>query len=216
MIRLHHCPESRSMRILWLLHEMRLDFEVRVWPFDKSLRSEEFLALNPVGRVPALEIDGEFLWESGAIMQVLCERFPQAGLGRDLDDPERAEWLIWLHFAETMSQHSAALTQQHVALYEDSMRSPIITQLEPRRLGKCYAALEVRLQGRDWLLSRFSAADVACGQALYMSQKFARVEGYPNVAAWLARIEGRKAFQASLPRPNEARLYARDFYEPLP
>ena len=216
MIRLHHCPETRSMRVLWLLHELGVDFDVQGWTFDKSLRSEEFLKVNPVGRVPALELNGDYIWESGAMMEVLCERFPAAGLGRAADHKERADWLTYVHFAETISQHSAALTQQHVALYEDHMRSPIITQLEPRRLGKCYAALEQRLAVREWILDAFSAADVAVGQALYMSQKFARTDGFPNLQAWLARIEERPGYRASLPKPGEARLYAKDFYEPLP
>ena len=58
MIRLHHSHETRSMRALWLLNELEVAFELIVWPFDKSLRSEDYLKLNPAGRVPALEIDG--------------------------------------------------------------------------------------------------------------------------------------------------------------
>ena len=107
MIRLHHCHQTRSMRALWLLHELGVEFDLVVHRFDKSLRSEEYLALNPAGRVPALELDGEVIWETGAIAQVLCERFPNAGLGRAAGDAERADWLIWLHFAETLSQHGA-------------------------------------------------------------------------------------------------------------
>ena len=76
MIRLHHCPQTRSMRALWLLHELGVEFEVQEWPFDKTLRSPEFRALNPAGRVPALELDGEAIWESGAMLELLCERFP--------------------------------------------------------------------------------------------------------------------------------------------
>jgi glutathione S-transferase len=82
MIRLHHVPQSRSMRTLWLLHELAVEFEVVEWPFDKTLRSPEYLALNPAGRVPALEMDGRTIWETGAITEVLCERFPQTGMGR--------------------------------------------------------------------------------------------------------------------------------------
>ena len=164
MIRLHHCPQTRSMRALWLLNELGVPFEIALHPFDKSLRLPEYLAVNPAGRVPALEIDGAVIWESGAILQVLCARFPEAGLGRTTDDPDWADWLIWLHFAETISQHTAALTQQHVALYEDAMRSPIVMKLEAARLKKCYRAIEGRLSApldrREYILaSGFSAAD---------------------------------------------------------
>jgi glutathione S-transferase len=216
MIRLHHVAQSRSMRTLWLLHELAVPFEVVDWPFDKTLRSPEFLALNPAGRVPALELDGQRLWETGAITQVLCDRFPDTGMGRGPDDPDRADWLIWVHFAETISQHAAALTQQHVMLYEDAMRSPIVMKLEAKRLEKCYQAIEARLQdGRDYLLeSGFSAADISVGQAVYMARHFARIDPFPALAAWYARITARPGFVASLPIRASDRLYTRDYYDP--
>ncbi|MEL6688956.1 MAG: glutathione S-transferase family protein [Pseudomonadota bacterium] len=209
MIRLHHCPQTRSMRALWLLHELGVEFEVQEWPFDKTLRSPEFRALNPAGRVPALELDGEAIWESGAMLELLCERFPEAGLGRAADHPERARYLTWIHFAETISQHAAALTQQHVVLRDDAMRSPIVMQLEAARIGKCYGALEEALG--DYLLETFSAADIAVGQAVYMAKHFKALAGNPKVAAWYARITARPAFQAAL--PGEAKLYDQDFFE---
>ncbi|MBT8476934.1 MAG: glutathione S-transferase family protein [Alphaproteobacteria bacterium] len=218
MIRLHHCHQSRSMRSLWLLHELGVPFELAVHPFDKSLRAPEYLSLNPAGRVPALEIDGDVVWETGAITQVLCERYPEAGLGRGVDDLDRADWLIWVHFAETISQHVAALTQQHIMLYEDAMRSPIVMRLEAARLGKCYAAIEGQLstpvENRDYLLtSGFSAADISVGQAVYMGRHFAPIEPFAELTKWYARITERPAFQASLPPEGAERLYARDFYE---
>jgi glutathione S-transferase len=217
MITLHHCHESRSMRVLWLLEELGVPFRVVVHPFDKSLRAAEYLSLHPVGRVPSVEMDGEVIWESGAIIEVLCERFPERGLGRAPGEIDRPDWLIWLHFAETISQHAAALTQQHIVLYDDAMRSPIVMQLESRRLAKCYAAVEGRLstpvENRDYLLtSGFSAADIAVGQAVYMARHFARLDAFPETAAWYARITGRPGFRAALPAAEE-RLYARDFYE---
>lgn len=204
---LHHVPGSRSQRVLWLLHELGADFDVRVWPFDKTLRSEAFLALNPAGRVPALEMDGRSYWETGAIIEILCERFGR--LGRDVGDAERADWLIWVHFSETISQHSAALTQSHVILREDWMRSPTVMKLEAARVGKCFDAVEARLSG-DWLLSGFSAADVAVGQAVVMARHFHRIGERPRMAAWMARLEARAAYLAADAGPG---LYARDFYE---
>ncbi len=212
MIRLHHAPGTRSMRTLWLLHEIGCPFEVQTWPFDRTLRSPDFLALNPAGRVPALEIDGRVIWETGAITEYLCDRFPESGLGRAPGDPERADWLIYLHFAETISQHAATLTQQHVVLRDDSMRSPIVMKIEAKRLEKCYAALEDRLRSRDHLLDRgFSAADISVGQAVYMAQHFAKTEAFAAVSRWMARLRERPAFQQSLPKPG-TELYSRDFY----
>jgi glutathione S-transferase len=128
-------------------------------------------------------------------------------------------WLVWVHFAETLSQHVAALTQQHVALYEDHMRSPIVMKLEAARLEKCYDAIEARLstpiENRDYLLtSGFTAADVSVGQAVYMARHFARTDGFPNLEDWYARITEREAFRQALPQDDG--IYARDFYAPWP
>ena len=219
MITLHHVEQTRSMRTLWLLHELEVPFEVSIHAFDKSLRDPGYLAISPAGRVPSLEIDGERMFETGAIAEYLCERFSPYRLGRMPGAPDRMAWLVWIHFAETVSQHCAALTQQHVALRDDSMRSPIVMKLEAARLMKCYDAIEARLGGgiltQDYLLmSGFTAADVNVGQAIYMAQHFAKLDNQPNVAAWYARITDREAFQLSLPK--DVPLFDRSFYDPWP
>ena len=219
MITLHHCPQTRSMRTLWLLNELKVPFRVRSYPFDRTLREAEFLTLSPAGRVPALEIDGERMFETGAITEYLCERYSPEDLGRMPGTPDRAAWLVWVHFAETISQHTAALTQQHVALYEDYMRSPIVMKLEAARITKCYEAVEARLstpiENRDYLLtSGFSAADISVGQAVYMARHFASTDEFPALKAWYERITAREAFQNALPQGDG--IYAQDFYAPWP
>ncbi|WP_227270332.1 glutathione S-transferase family protein [Roseobacter weihaiensis] len=219
MITLHHCPQTRSMRTLWLLNELEVPFQLRSYPFDRTLRSPEFLSLSPAGRVPALEIEGERMFETGAITEYLCERFSPDGLGRGPGTPDRMTWLVWVHFAETLSQHTAALTQQHVALFEDHMRSPIVMKLEAARVRKCFDAIEARLstpiENRDHLLtSGFSAADISVGQAVYMAQHFVALQDHPALADWYARITARAGFEAALPRGDG--IYAQDFYPPWP
>ena len=216
MITLHHCHQTRSMRVLWLLGELEVDFKVVVYPFDQTLKSDQYLTIHPVGRVPALQIDGEVMFESGAIAEYLCERFPEAGLGRAPGDLDRMDWLNWVHFAETISQHTAALTQQHIVLFDDAMRSPVVMKIEAKRIGKCFDAIEARLdtpvEQRDYLLtSGFSAADICIGQAVYMARHFVKLAPYPKLSAWYDRITKRSAFQAALP-PDGGQLYARDFY----
>ena len=220
-IRLHHCHQTRSMRVLWLLYELDVSFDLMVYPFDKTLRQPAYRAIHAAGRVPSLEMDGEVLWESGAILEILTERFPERGLGRMPGELDRPDFLVWLHFAETISQHTAALTQQHIALYEDAMRSPIVMQIEAKRLENCLALLEARLstpvENREHLLtSGFSAADIAVGQAVYMARHFVRLDPFPETAAWYDRLAVRPAFQASLPPEGSEVLYARDFYPPWP
>lgn len=211
MIRLHHVPQTRSMRSLWLLHELGVEFEVQTYPFDKTLREEPYRSLNPTGRVPTLEIGDVVLTESGAIAEYLCNAFPEAGLGRDPSHADYPAFLNWIHFAETISQHTAALTQQHIALYEDHMRSPIIMQLEAKRLAKTLATVDAALE-RDYLLGRFSAADIGVGQAVYMAQHFVRLDAFPRLTAWFARLEAREGYQKAL--PEAAALYAKEFYPP--
>lgn len=212
MIRLHHVPQTRSMRSLWLLHELGVDFDLKTYRFDAAIKSPEYLALNGAGRVPSLEIDGDVLFESGAIAEVLCERFPERAMGRDSRHPERIGWLNWLHFAETISQHAAALTQQHVMLFEDHMRSPIIMKLEAKRLAKTFGVVDAALRGRDYLLDSFSAADIGVAQAIYMGQHFVTLEGFSALDAWYGRVSTRPAFRKSLPDGDG--IYDRAFYPP--
>lgn len=213
---LHHAPQTRSMRSLWLLHELGVPFEIARQGFDKSLRDPTYLKLSPAGRVPALEIDGQRMFETGAITEYLCERFPEAGLGRAVGSSERMMWLVWVHFAETISQHLAALTQQHLVLRDDNMRSAAVMNLEAARLGKCYDALEAQLQSTKessemLLAGGFSAADISVGQAVYLGQRFRKLDQHPAVATWFAQLEARAAYQASLPKEDEV-LYTKDFY----
>jgi glutathione S-transferase len=218
MITLHHVPQSRSERVLWLLNELEVEFGLVLHPFDKSLRQPDYLTLSPAGRVPALEIEGERMFESGAIVEYLCEVFPEAGLGRLPGDMDRMAWLVWVHFAETVSQHVAILTQQHIMLREDHMRSPTVMKLEVRRLEKCYAAIEGRLstpvENRDYLLtSGFSACDICVGQAVHMARRFAPIDAYPELSRWMARITVREGFRAAQPGPEDSLIYTQSFYE---
>ena len=205
------------MRVLWLLYELDVRFDLSVHAFDQSLRAESFLTLHPAGRVPVLEMDGDVLWESGAIIEILCERFAERGLGRPPGDIDRPDWLVWLHFAETITQSVTALIFQHVTLSDDAMRSAAVMQHEAVRLTRCYDAIEARLstpvENRDYLLtSGVSAADIAVGQAVYMARHFAPLDGHPEAAAWYARLTERPAFHAALPPEDATLLFERPVY----
>ena len=200
MITLYHVPGSRSMRSLWLLKELYLEFDLVEMPFDLSrLRAPEYLAVHPLGRVPAL-IDGDTtLFESGAICQYLCERYDEGSLGRPPAHSERNEWLQWVHFAETLAVHGAALLQQQVFVPADE-RSAIIQTLESKRLGKGFEVLDNHLADREHLLSSgFSAADIGVGYSIYLGNGFVSLEPYPNVKEYLDNLKQRPAFKASEP-----------------
>ena len=148
MLTLYHCSETRSMRTLWLLNELHVSFELEEMPFDiRVTRSPEYLAVHPLGRVPCLK-DGDFtLFESGAIAEYLCERFPGPAMGRLMGDPERYEWLQWIHYSETMAVHAATLVQQLV-FFKEADRSAGLIKLESARLKKCLAVVEAHLLDR--------------------------------------------------------------------
>ena len=211
MIRLHHIAQARSFRVLWFLHEAGLPHEVvRHSIFDKAIRSPAFLALSPAGRVPAVELDGQTLFESGAILELLTEtRAPH--LGSAPGDADRARYLEWLHFAETIGAHLANLTQQHIILREDHMRSPTVMRLEAKRLEKCLLAAAQARQGAG-VLGRFSTADIALGYGLLIGAKFLRYAD-PALLAWQADLLARPALQAALAEDGVAEIYTRDFYE---
>lgn len=209
MIRLHHVPQSRSFRILWLLEELGLSFDlVEHSFFDKSLRGADYLAISPAGRVPALEIDGRALFESGAITQYLCEtRGALQGA-----KAERPDWLEWLHYAETIASHVANLTQSHVVLREDWMRSPTLMRLEAARLLKTLEVIERGLSDEFILPSGFSAVDIAVSYGAIIGQRFVRLDALPRVSGWVARLSERPAFQRAMARDGKSQIYRRNFY----
>lgn len=199
MIKLYHCAQARSMRSLWLLNELGIDFELVTLPFDmEHLRAPEYLAVHPLGRVPCLVDDGRVVFESGAIAQYLCENYDDGTLGRAQDHAERAEWLQWIHYAETMAVHGASLTQQKVFIAEAD-QSPVVKKLETRRLEKTLEVIDGCLKGRDYLLeSGFSAVDVNVGYSVHLATKFTSLDPLANVAAYYRRLTERPAFKASL------------------
>ena len=201
MITLYHCAEARSMRSLWLLHELGLPFELVQLGFDlKQLRSPEYLAIHPLGRVPCLVDDGRVVFESGAICQYLCETYDDGTLHRPPGHPERVEWLQWLHYAETMAVHGASLVQQSVFIAEHD-RSEAVRNLESRRLGKTIGVIDEHLLNRDYLLaSGFSAVDTGVGYSIHLARKFIPIDPYPRVCAYYERVAARPAFRASLPK----------------
>lgn len=215
MIRLHHVPGSRSFRILWLLEELGLDYQVQPYRLDDgSTRQPGFLALSPAGRVPALEIDGQAIFESGAILQYLLERHPEAGLAPAPGSADRARFLEWLHFSETQAALLEQLNIQHIFLRPAEARSPVLMKLLAKRLAVTMRAMEQVLAGQDALLAAgFSAADVAYGFNIPAVFRFVRADSVPALTAYAARMAARAAWQRATARDGEATLYSRDFYE---
>lgn len=215
MIRLHHIAFSRSFRILWLLEEMGLKAALKPYSItDGSLRAAEFKAISPVGRVPALEIDGITIFESTAIVEYLTETRTERGLGRLAGDPERVPYLEWLGFAETQASILASLNMQHLFMGDPTPASPVVLKLEAARLAATLKAMNHALADQDWLLpSGFSAADTMMGFNLFSAPYYVHLDRFPNVLAYIDRIKARPAYQAARELDGPQEFYKKQFYE---
>lgn len=213
---LHSIAGSRSFRVLWLLHELGEPVEVVPYQImDGSLQQEGFKALSPARRVPALEIDGRVLIESGATLQYLCETRDGHGLMPAVGNDERADWLQWLHYAETLGAGIQNLNMQHLFLPKPEMRSLTVMGIETKRLAIALKAVEKALaDGRDYLLtSGFSAADVMMGFTLSAARHYVQFDRLPHLRAYQARLEARPAYQSAQAAEGAQQFYTQDFYE---
>ncbi|MFT6452290.1 MAG: glutathione S-transferase [Halocynthiibacter sp.] len=215
LIRLHNIAGSRSFRVLWLLTEMGITPELAQYSItDGSLRTPEFLGASPAGRVPALDIDGRTIYESGAIIEYLCETRPEHGFGRAPGDPERVPYLEALHYAETMASIVASLNLQWLFLRDPSTRSNTVAKIDARRLEATIAPLEGLLAKQDYILaSGFSAADMMLGYNFLAAPYFVRLEPYPNIRAYIERVQSRPAFKKAQELDGKQKFYKQDFYE---
>lgn len=212
---LHHVPGARSFRILWLLQEMGITPELVEWRIeDGSMRRPEFLAKSPAGRIPALEIDGTVIYESGAITEYLCETRPEHGLGRPPGDPERITFLEAMHYSETVGHLVANLNLQWIFLRNPEDRSDTVVKIEARRLAGTLAAVEATLTKQDHMLaSGFSAADTMFGFTLTAAGRYVRLEQFPAISAYIARMAERPAYIAARKLEGEQGFPGKDFYE---
>lgn len=211
---LHHVPSSRSFRVLWMLAELGMDPEIELYAIpDGSLRSSAFLEKSPAGRVPALEIDGQVIFESGAILEYLAETRPEAALGRAPGQTERVDYLQWMHFAETQASILGSLNLQHIFLRDPADKSPAVLKIEAARLARTLDVIERAVADRDWLLAGgFSAADVMMGFNLFAAPYYVRLDPYPALRAYIARFEARPAHARARDLDGPQTFYARDFY----
>lgn len=214
---LHHISASRSFRALWMLEELGLDAAIETYAItDGSLRQPEYLAKAPLGRVPALEVDGLVLTESGAILQYLAETHAQAGFDRPVGHADRARYLEYFGFAETMGSQIEALNLQHLFLRDPSMQSPTLIKLNTARLRATLKVLDAALEGLEYLLpSGVSAADMMMGFNLFAAPYFVKFDEFANLQTYKDRLEQRPAFQRAKARDGEQGFYSQDFY-PVP
>jgi glutathione S-transferase len=203
---LYHAPGTRSLRVLWALRELGLPHAVVERSLFDFVADRGWRDLNATGRVPFL-VDGELrLAESLAILHHLFEvHAPASPLWREVGHPERSALLQWLHYSETVQVHLQSLNQQLHFIRPPEARSAATVKLEIARLKRSLDAVEQGLGEREHLLgSGFSAADLAMGYTVAVSQVFRPLEGQPRLAAYVRRLQARPAAAGLLDFPAVA------------
>ena len=190
MMKLYWSPRSRSFSALWMMEETGEAYERVLTDISTGAqRRAEYLAVNPMGKVPALK-DGEAtLAEAAAIAAYVAERYPQARLAPPLGDPLRAKYLYWLFFGPgciepAMVQLATKLEMNPVAAgWGDAQR--------------VIDVLDVALQKGPWILGEpFSAADIIIGSGLNFAVRlFKLIPTRPSFEAYVERCMARPAFQ---------------------
>ncbi len=190
MMQLYWSPRSRSFSALWLMEETGKPYErVLIDISTGAQRKPDYLAINPMGKVPALKDGDATLAEAAAICAYVAERYPDAGLAPPVGDPARAKYLYWLFFLPgciepAMVQISTKLELNPVAAgWGDAQR--------------VFDVLDAALAKGPWILGEnFSAADIAIGSALNFAVRlFKMVPSRPSFDAHIGRCMARPAFQ---------------------
>lgn len=200
MLKLHFAPNSRAGRIVWLLEELELPYELNRMDFHpKDLKSDEHRARHPLGRVPVLDDGDVSIFESGAIVEYVLERHKNGGLKPAVDSPMFAEYLQWFHYCEGMIMPPINTIVVQTILLPPERRDETALGQAQRLLTRALAPVEEALTGRDYLIGDFSAADIMLGHAVYMSNRSGCVtEEMTNIRGYIERIEQRPAFQKAM------------------
>jgi len=200
MLKLHFAPNSRAGRIVWLLEELGLEYEVNRMDFHpKDLKSEEHRERHPLGRVPVLDDGDVSIFESGAIVEYMMARHGDGGLKPEVNAPEFPEYLQWFHYCEGMVMPPMNTVVVHTMLLPPDRRDATVLAQAKKLLGRAIAPVNEALEGRDYLIGNFSAADVMLGHSLFMSNRFGEVsDEMANIKSYLGRIEARPAFQKAM------------------
>jgi len=197
MIIVHHLNNSRSQRILWLLEELGVPYEIKAYSRDAvtNLAPPELKAVHPLGKSPVIDDGGRIVTESGAITDYIIRHHGQGRLapapGTDLHET----YLEWLHFAE------------------GSAMTPFLLALYPARLGDAAAPLQPRIQeqigahvayfaqclgSNDWLVGNsLTGADIMMSFIAEIAVAQGLGAHFPNLKAYVDRLQARPAWQAA-------------------
>ncbi len=200
MLKLHHAPNSRAGRILWLLEELKLPYEINSMKFHPSdLKSDTHRQRHPLGRIPVLE-DGEVcIYESGAIVEYILARYASGKLKPEVSSKLFPLFLQWFHYCEGMVMPPMNTIVVQTIILPEERRNPDILGQAQRLLAKVLIPVNESLEGKEYLIGDFTAADIMLGHSLYMSKKLKCVnDELLNILNYLSRIEDRPCFQKAV------------------
>ncbi|MFV0300111.1 MAG: glutathione S-transferase family protein [Paracoccus sp. (in: a-proteobacteria)] len=202
-LKLWHCKDARSFRVLWALEETGLDYDLELLPFPPRARRKDYLAINPLGTVPFLRDGQASMTESAAICQYLADRYaPEFGLDRD--HPEYPAYLNWLHQSDATFTFPQALMLRYGPFAAPDQKQPqVVEDYRNWYLGRL-RWLDAHLESHDWLVDgRFTMADVAVGYAVYLGEFTGAASDYaPQTRAYLDRLKSRDGFARACARQD--------------
>ncbi|KJG10208.1 glutathione S-transferase [Photobacterium kishitanii] len=187
MITLHHLNKSRSKRIIWLLEELGLEYEVKPYLRDSVtfLAPPELKAIHPLGKSPVIEDNGLVIAESGAITEYLIQTYG-ANLAPKLGTPAYIEYLQWLHFAES-SAILPLLLKMFVA--KDGAKTNFLEGYADVEAEKVIGYFEQRLEGKTYLVEeRLTGADIMMSFIAEILQNNGMISHYPNIQRYQAQL----------------------------
>ena len=182
-------PMSRGRIVRWMLEEVGAPYRTEVLDYASSMKAPAYLAINPMGKVPAITHRGVTVTEGAAICAYLADAFPDAGLAPPVASPERGTYYRWLMFACGPVESAVTNKSLGVEISADRKRMAGYGCLEDT-----LDALEGAVDGRQYIVGdRFSAADVYVGAQIGWGMMFGSIEKRPAFEAYWAGISARPA-----------------------
>jgi glutathione S-transferase len=201
-MKLYHCRDARSLRPLWALEELGLDYELVTMPFPPRAAYPNYLAINPLGTVPTF-VDGDLtMTESAGICHFLGERHAPTPLRVDPSEPAYGEYLNWLYRSDATLTFPQTIVLRYSQLEPQARRLPQAVEDYSIWYLSRLRSVEAALEGRRFLCAdRFTMADIAVHYALYLGRSLGLDARYrPNCRRYLDELMQRPAFQRGMAR----------------
>ena len=208
MITVHHLNESRSQRILWLLEELEVPYDIKFYRRDPhtKMAPAELQHIHPLGKSPIITDDGRAIAESGAIIDYIIRHHGDGRLQPDPRSKEYDDYVYWLHYAEGSA--SLPFVIDPIAKGFGKLATPLQRRVN-YELELNLGFIDNCLARNDYLLGgELTAADVQMSFVGELAVMFMDASPYANLDAWVARFQARSAYQAALERGGTYR-YAR-------